>query len=98
MLVLSSTMGLLACGDAAPGIDAGRPDIDPFPYYDVCDPAETSPCPPPYECVEATAGHVKDMICLVPCDADADCPAGYFCNGIAQGADVGAWDHCAENV
>jgi hypothetical protein len=57
-----------------------------------------TPCPEPYACVEATAGHEEDTICLVPCDDDGDCPTGYFCNGVEQNADVGAWDHCAEEV
>ena len=83
---------IAACGED----DPARPDIDPVPYHDLCDPATS--CPAPYECVEGDAGHEDGKFCFVPCDDDADCPVGFFCNGIDVSADVGAYDHCAENI
>ncbi len=83
---------LAACGES----DPPRPDIDTAPYHDVCDP--TMSCPEPYACVEGDAGHEDGTFCFVPCDADADCPAGFFCNGVDVNADVGAREHCAEDV
>ncbi|MCA9680404.1 MAG: hypothetical protein KC464_35570 [Myxococcales bacterium] len=46
-----------------------------------------------------TAGHDPGTdVCLVPCDSDAACPVGFFCNGVEQTADIGALHHCVADV
>ena len=71
------------------------PAIDPAPYETPCPPS----CPSPYACVTPTAGHDPGTdVCLVPCDSDAACPVGFFCNGVEQTADIGALHHCVADV
>jgi hypothetical protein len=75
-----------------------RPAIDERPYFVECDAQDAESCDQPYECVEQDAGHGDETICLVPCSSDDECPAGYFCNGVNTFADLGAHDHCVEDV
>jgi hypothetical protein len=87
-------LALAACRDG----DASRPNVDVEPYYIECGAAE--PCPEPYECTAASAGHEPGPpdVCLVPCNGDGECPDGFFCNGVETSTDVGALDHCVEDV
>jgi hypothetical protein len=95
-------LGLAACGNGTVNQRADafveRPVIDPGPYYTACTMSNDT-CPDPYECTVPDLSHdPMGDVCLVPCSSDRDCPAGNFCNGPDRLEDVGASNHCANDI
>jgi hypothetical protein len=86
-------IALVACG----GGGSGRPDADIAPYFQSCG-GDAGACPAPYECTPVQPAHQPDAAledrCLIPCDADDDCPATCCCRGTTCGADVGKDGYC----